>query len=78
MMNSKNSRNLSLEVGKSVFFGHYHQEWPKESYPQPIEWIVISIKKGSALLLSKHILERMPLTMLYPVKCGLAVPCANG
>ena len=59
-MNSKNSRNLSLEVGKSVFFGHYHQEWPKGSHPQPIEWIVISIKKGSALLLSKHILERIP------------------
>ena len=60
MMNSKNNRNLSLEVSKCVFFGHYHQEWPNESHPQPIEWIVINIHKGSALLLSKHILERMP------------------
>ena len=46
-----------ISVNESVFFGKYEQDNQSYTNNEQIEWIVLDIKNGKALLLSKYILD---------------------
>ena len=48
------------ETGDHIFFGHYEQDNDLTNGPEPIEWIVLDVKDGKAMLLSKYILDAKP------------------
>ena len=47
----------NVEIGKYVTFGHYEQDNNLENGPEPIEWKVLDIQDGRALLLSRYGLD---------------------
>ncbi len=47
-------------VGSIVTFGHYEQDADESNGPEPIEWIVLDVQGGKALLLSKYGLDVKP------------------
>ena len=47
-------------VGDVVTFGTYEQDNDLTNGPEPIEWIVLDVKDGKAMLLSKYILDAKP------------------
>lgn len=47
-------------VGDFVTFGTYEQDNDLTNGPEPIEWIVLDVKDGKAMLLSKYILDAKP------------------
>ena len=47
-------------VGGIVSYGHYEQDNDPENGQEPIEWIVLDVQDGKALLLSKQLLDVMP------------------
>ena len=47
-------------VGNIVKFGHYEQDNNLENGQEPIEWIVLDVQDGKALLLSKYGLDAKP------------------
>ena len=49
-----------LTVGNVVTFGHYEQDADESNGPEPIEWIVLDVQDGKALLLSKYVLDAKP------------------
>ena len=42
---------------KTVVFGHYEQDRDKDNGPEPIEWEVLAVEDGNALLISKNLLD---------------------
>ncbi len=50
----------AITPGKLVSFGSYEQDNDPENGPEPIEWIVLEVRDGSALLLSKYGLAAQP------------------
>ena len=48
------------KVGDIVVFGSYEQDGNLTNGKEPLEWVVLSKSKSSALLLSKYIIEAMP------------------
>ena len=53
---SERSENVSLAVGDMITFGTYPQT-SKGTDQTPIEWIVLDVQEGKALLLSKYGLD---------------------
>ena len=49
-----------LTVGNVVTFGHYEQDGDESNGPEPIEWLVLDVQDGKALLLSKYGLDAKP------------------
>ena len=49
-----------VSAGDIITFGHYEQDNNLENGPEAIEWIVLDVKDGKALLLSKYGLEAKP------------------
>ena len=49
----------SADKGQNVYFGHYRQK-VEEKDSQPIEWIVLDVKDGKVLLVSKYALTCKP------------------
>ena len=47
-------------AGSIVSFGRYEQDGNEENGPEPIEWIVLDVQDGKALLLSRYGLDHMP------------------
>ncbi len=47
----------SLEAGDIVTFGRYEQDNDTGNGPEPIDWIVLDIKDGDALLLSMYVID---------------------
>lgn len=45
-------------VGNTVVLGQYEQDNNTSNGTEPIEWDVLAVENGKALLLSKHMLER--------------------
>lgn len=45
-------------VGNTVILGQYEQDNNTSNGTEPIEWEVLAVENGKALLLSKHMLER--------------------
>ena len=47
-------------AGNIVTFGHYEQDNNLENGPEPIEWVVLDVQDGKALLLSRYGLDEKP------------------
>ena len=54
------SRFASVAAGDVVTFGSYEQDNNPDNGPEPIEWIVLEVKDGKALLLSRYGLDAIP------------------
>ncbi len=50
----------AVAVGDIVTFGHYEQDNDLDNGPELIEWIVLDVQDGKALLLSKYGLDAKP------------------
>lgn len=51
---------LALSVGDTFTFGSYEQDAVKENGAEPIEWRVLDVADGKALLLSEYVLDDKP------------------
>ncbi len=49
-----------VSVGKCITFGRYEQDADESNGPEPIDWIVLDVQDGKALLLSKYGLDAKP------------------
>lgn len=49
-----------LDVGDMAFFGAYEQDGSDDNGPETIEWMVLEVVDGKALLLSRYLLEDEP------------------
>lgn len=47
-------------TGDAITFGSYEQDNNPDNGPEPIEWIVLDVRDGKALLLSKYGLDAKP------------------
>ncbi len=54
------SGNRHVETGDVIPFGHYEQDNNLDNGPEPIEWIVLDVQGGKALLLSNYGLDVKP------------------
>ena len=52
-------------IGSVVTLGRYEQDGDKENGPEEIEWVVLDVQDGKALLLSKYGLEAKPYNTEY-------------
>lgn len=52
--------NLEYQIGKVVRFGDYEQDNNLDNGTEPIEWVVLDVKDGYALLLSVYSLDAQP------------------
>jgi len=50
----------NLRTGGVFYFGHYEQDDDKSNRNQPIEWQVLAVENGRALVISKYGLETKP------------------
>ena len=55
-------RSLPQDVaaGDVITFGHYEQDNDLDNGPEPVDWIVLDVQDGKALLLSKYGLDDIP------------------
>ena len=51
---------LSVLAGQSVIFGRYEQDNNLQNGAEPVEWIVLDVQDGKALLVSRYGLESKP------------------
>lgn len=51
------SRTSSFNIGDIVTFGHYDQDNNEDNGAEPIQWEVIDIQDGKALLLSRYVID---------------------
>lgn len=49
-----------IEVGETIIFGHYEQDNDTSNGKEPIEWLVLEIIDGKALLISQYALDVKP------------------
>lgn len=49
--------SVSTKAGDTITFGHYEQDNNLENGAEPIEWIVLDVQDGKALLLSRYGLD---------------------
>lgn len=47
----------ALEASDRLFLGHYEQDNCPENGSEPIEWVVLDVRDGAALLLSRYALD---------------------
>ncbi len=50
----------NIAVGDLITFGHFEQDNNLDNGPEAVEWIVLDVQDGKALLLSKYGLEARP------------------
>ncbi len=55
----------NISFGDVVIFGHYDQDNASDNGPEPIEWIVLDVQDGQALLLSNHGLDSRAFNTEY-------------
>ncbi len=51
---------VPLNPGDTVFFGHYEQDYDTSNGPEPSEWLILDIRDGEALLVSRYALDFQP------------------
>ncbi len=56
------------QVGDTVFFGSYEQDNVIENGKEPIEWMVLKVEDGKAMLLSKYCIE---VVIFYPKRVAM-------
>ena len=49
-----------LAAGDVITFGAYEQDNDRENGPEPVEWQVLSVENGRALLISRYALDAKP------------------
>ena len=54
-------------TGSRVFFGTFEQDNDMENGPEPIEWIVLDVRDGKALLMSRYGLDVQPYSTVGDV-----------
>ena len=54
------SKGITIRVGDILTLGHYEQDNNLDNGPEDIEWLVLSIESGQALLISKYAIEVQP------------------
>lgn len=54
------ARTVFRSAGQIVTLGHYEQDGNTGNGPEPIEWIILDMKEGRCLLLSRYALDVMP------------------
>lgn len=55
----------SAKVGDYVFFGAYEQDNDTSNGKEDIEWLVLEVKDGKVLLISRYALDRKPYNTRY-------------
>ena len=58
-------KSEDVEVGKYIEFGAYEQDNDTSNGKEPIEWLVLDIVDGRALLISKYALDCKPYNETY-------------
>ena len=58
--------DLSYQVGDTILFGKYEQDNNLENGPELIEWIVLDVQEGRALLISRYSLDSFPHSTQAP------------
>ena len=54
-----------VRVGDIITFGHYEQDGNTGNGQEPIEWLVLEVQPGKALLLSRYGLDAQPYNQEY-------------
>ena len=54
------AEDATVAVGDSIVFGRYEQDNDPENGPEDIEWIVLDVRDGQALLISRFLLDCVP------------------
>ena len=77
------ARNLSLfcpqcgtvllKAGDVVSYGHYEQDGNEENGKEPVEWMVLDVKNGRALMISRYALDTIP----YLTRMHQEIPSEN-
>ena len=57
---AKNLHLANLSAGDTLTFGVYEQDNNSSTAPEPIEWLVLEVTDGKALLVSKYALDTQP------------------
>ncbi len=57
------NEDIAVKVGDIITFGSYEQDNDLENGPEPIEWLVLDMQDGTALLLSKYGLDAKPYNL---------------
>ena len=57
---SEVEEEVNVKVGDTITFGTYEQDGDAENGAEAVEWRVLEVKNGKALLLSQNGLEAMP------------------
>ena len=65
MAENTNQDSSGISAGDVVTFGHYEQDNNLDNGPEAIEWIVLDMQEGKALLLSKYGLDAIPYNTEY-------------
>lgn len=65
-----------ITVGDHIMFGNYPQNNGND--PEPVEWRVLEIKDGKALVISEYLLSRKHITSNCQMLPGRTVLFANG
>ena len=47
----------NVQVGDYLLFGHYDQDNNKRNPPEPVEWQVLNVRDGKAMIISRHGLD---------------------
>lgn len=55
----------SVRTGDILRFGHYEQDGLRSNGTEEIEWLVLDVQDGKALLLSHYALDSQPYNMTY-------------
>ena len=56
----KPAPEITVDAGDIVGFGHYEQDNRKNNGAEPIEWVVLDVRYGKALLISRFGLDTQP------------------
>lgn len=48
---------VNLQIGDYLVFGHYDQDNNKRNPPEPVEWQVLDVKDGKAMIISRQGLD---------------------
>ncbi len=78
LFEQENTRRINNpRVGDTVFFGHYEQDNNIDTGKESIEWQVLDVQDGKALLISKYALDCQPYNNTWEDtswdKCSLRI-----
>lgn len=51
------SKEFSPQPGETIFFGQYEQDNKAENGKEPIEWLILDVSEGKALLISRFAID---------------------